>query len=266
MIRLVPPLSLDGRFSATDLPDELHLPLLNNMVTPRIVSSSMTPTIQAGDQLELGPPTVLTIGTIVVFRTGTLLVCHRVTAIDEQGMLSTKGDATAGIGESVQPDAVIGVVTGVIRESTHISMAEHPGKCLTPTHTASLSHLIRKGLARSIGWIIGVLGKVPLVQNMLSLLFRKAARVDVLIPAPLRSLPSHSTVTSFKLQECHDTARLMAVSHRQQPTQYVVRLGPWRLAQYHPITGVILLRQSLKDAGLEPFIRQCCGAPKTPPP
>ena len=63
------------------------------MVVPRIVSSSMTPTIQEGDRLEPSPPTSLTVGAIVVFRNDTMLVCHRVTAIDAQGTLSTRGDA-----------------------------------------------------------------------------------------------------------------------------------------------------------------------------
>ena len=62
MIQLLPPLTLDGRFSAQDLPDALQLPLLNSMAVPRIVSSSMAPTIQAGDRLELRPPAALTIG------------------------------------------------------------------------------------------------------------------------------------------------------------------------------------------------------------
>ena len=68
MIHLLPPLTLDGRFSVQDLPDPLQLPLLQSMVTPRIVSSSMAPTIQEGDRLELGPPTSLAVGAIVVFR------------------------------------------------------------------------------------------------------------------------------------------------------------------------------------------------------
>ena len=71
MIHLLPPLSLDGRFSTQDLPNELQLTLLNNMVVPRIVSSSMLPTIQEGDRLELSPPTSLTVGVIVVFRNDT---------------------------------------------------------------------------------------------------------------------------------------------------------------------------------------------------
>ncbi|HZC82765.1 MAG TPA: hypothetical protein VE222_13825, partial [Nitrospiraceae bacterium] len=61
MIHLVPSLTLDGRFSVQDFPNALQLPLLNNMVVPRIVSSSMTPTIQRGDRLELNPPISLSI-------------------------------------------------------------------------------------------------------------------------------------------------------------------------------------------------------------
>ena len=51
MIQLLPSSGLDDRFAVQDLPDELQLPLLSNMVVSRIVSSSMTPTIQAGDRL-----------------------------------------------------------------------------------------------------------------------------------------------------------------------------------------------------------------------
>lgn len=93
VIQLLPLLSLDGRFAAQDLPHELQLTLLNSIVVPRIVSSSMTPTIQAADKLELSPATSLAVGSVVVFRNDSLLICQRITAIDPQGTLSTRGDA-----------------------------------------------------------------------------------------------------------------------------------------------------------------------------
>ena len=52
MIHLLPPLSLDGRFSTQDLPNELQLTLLNNMVVPRIVSSSLSPSWIVGSMLD----------------------------------------------------------------------------------------------------------------------------------------------------------------------------------------------------------------------
>lgn len=265
MIHLAFPITLDGRFSAQDLPHELQLPLLNNMVVPRIVSSSMTPTIHAGDRLDLTPPTSLTIGTIVVFRTAPLLVCHRITAIDEQGTLSTKGDATDGAGETVQPSAVIGVVTGVLREGRYLSLKQSPRRSSATARPTNLKTSIQDGLVRLLTRRLPVLARYSFCRHMLALLLRWTATVDVLIPAPLRSFPSHSRVASFTLRRFPETAALLAGSNGQNPTHYVVRLGPWRLAQYDPATGSILLRQSLLDAGLEPFLRQCCGAGNTTP-
>lgn len=261
MIRLLPPLTLFGRFSAQDLPDELQLPLLNNIVVPRVVSSSMAPTIQAGDRLELTAPTSLTIGTIVVFRTDTLLICHRIIAIDEQGTLSTKGDTTDGACEIVQPGAVIGVVTGVMRKDTYVPLNQslHRASATTAQPTG-LTVRIQDALIRSLTRSLRLLARYSFCRHMLARLLRRAARVEVLIPAPLRSFPSHSMVASFRLRRFPESAELLAASNGQKPTHYVVRLGPWRLAQYDPVTGSILLRQSLQNAGLEPFIRQCCGA------
>ena len=256
MIHLLPSLTFDGRFSAKDLPDALQLPLLNSIVVPRIVSSSMTPTIQEGDRLELSPPTSLIVGAIVVFRNDTILVCHRITAIDPQGTLSTRGDATLGACEVVQPGAVIGVVTGVMREGAHVSLGQNPRMSSADAQPTSLKGRVRTVVVRAVTQSIRVLARFSLFQHMLAILLRWTAMVDVLTPAPIQSLPSHSKVTSYTLQMFPHIAGLLAASIGQKPTRYVVRLGPWRLAQYDPATKSLLLRQSIRDAGLESFVRQ----------
>ena len=256
MIHLLPPLSLDGRFSTLDLPNELQLTLLNNMVVPRIVSSSMLPTIQEGDRLELSPPTSLTAGVIVVFRNDTLLICHRITAIDPHGTLSTRGDATQGACEIVQPGAVIGVVTGVLREGAHISLGNSPHISSATAQPRRLDRRARTTVVRSITRSIGVLAKRPLFQPILVSLLRWTATVDVLTPTPLQSLPSHAKVASITLRAFPHMAGLLAPSNGQKPTRYIVRLGPWRLAHYDPVTEALVLRQSLQYAGLESFIRR----------
>jgi len=219
----------------------------------------MAPTIQAGDRLELGPPTALTIGTIIVFRNDNLLVCHRITAIDPQGTLSTRGDATQDASEVVQPGSVIGVVTGVMREGTHISLEGNPSKAPVTTQSRSLKSRVPNGIVRSFGQSVQLLTRHSVFQDMLSLLLRWTVMVDVLTPAPLQSLPSHSKVASFTLRMFPHMAGLLTASIAQKPTRYVLRLGPWRLAQYDPATESFLLRHSLQDAGLEPFFRQICG-------
>ena len=254
MIQLLPPLTLDSRFVVQDLPDVLQLPLLHNMVVPRIVSSSMTPTIQAGDKLELSPPTSLTVSMIVVFRNDTLLVCHRITAIDPQGTLSMRGDATQGPCEIVQPSSVIGVVTGVIRDGAYVSLRQSPPMSSTVAKPTSLTHRMRTVVVRSVTQSIRVLARLPLFQHMLAILLRWTATVDVLTQAPLRSLPSHSKIASFRLRMSPHITELLPTYNGQQPAQYAVRLGPWRLAQYDLATESLLLRQSLREAGLEPFI------------
>jgi len=256
VIRLLPPLTLNSRFSAQDLPDELHLPLLNSIVVPRIVSSSMIPTIQEGDRLELSPPTSLTVGTIVLFRSGTMFVCHRITVIDAQGTLSTRGDAMHGACEVVQPDSVIGVVTGVMRNGTHIAFGPYPQISSATAQPTSVKSHIRTAAVRLVIQSIRVLARSSLFQHMLAMLLRWTATVDVLAPAPLQSLPAHSKVASFTLRSVPHIAGLLAASNRQKPARYTVRLGPWRLAHYHAATESLLLRQSLQDAGLEPSIRQ----------
>ena len=258
MIHLVPSLTLGGRFSAQDLPDALQLPLLNSMVAPRIVSSSMTPTIQEGDRLELSPPISLTVGAIVVFRNDTMLVCHRITAIDPHGTLSTRGDATQGACEIVLPGSVIGVVTGVMRGGTHVSIGQGPHMSSAAAQPTSHKSRVRTVVVQSVTQSIRVLARFSLFQHLLALLLRWTARVDVLTPAPLQSLPSHSKVASFTLRMFPHIAGLLIASNGQKSTRYVVRLGPWRLAQYDPATESLLLRQSLQDAGLESFVRQIC--------
>lgn len=254
MIHLLPMRTVDGRFSLQDVPDALHWPLLNSLVVPRIISSSMTPTIQTDDRLELRPPSCLTVGAIVVFRTENMFICHRIIAIDAQGILTTKGDAADGPGEAVQSASVIGVVRGVMREGRHIAFDECPDRLFASTDWPILRNRVRAAVVRSVIRITCVCATFSLFHNMLPRLLRRTARMDAFAPAPLRSLPSHFRVDSFRLQEFPD---FNAARNGPQPTHYVLRLGPWRLAQYEPATGSLLLRQSLQDAGLEPFIRQC---------
>ena len=263
MIHLLPLFTLDGRFTAQDVPDALQLSLLNRMVVPRIVSSSMTPTIQAGDRLELSHPTTLAVGTIVVFRNDTLLVCHRITAIDSQGTLSTRGDATQGACEIIQPNAVIGVVTGVVRAGTHVSLGQRPRMTSAAAQPRNLTSRIRTVVIRSVIRNIRVLSRFSFFQPILALLLRWTATVDVLTPTPLQSLPSHTKVASFTLRMYPHMAGLLTASTGQKPTHFVLRLGPWRLAQYDPATESLLLRQSLQDAGLEAFFRRIFGERQT---
>jgi hypothetical protein len=260
VIHLLPPLTLTNRFSVQDLPDPLQLPLLQSMVTPRIVSSSMTPTIQAGDRLELDPPTSLAVGAIVVFRHDTQLVCHRIAAIDTYGRLSTRGDAMQGSCEVVQPGSVIGTVIGVVRNGIHLSFDQSPRKLSAAVSLSSLMSRIRSAAVQSMPQSVRVLTRFSPFRLILATLFRWTATVDAFTPAPLQSFPSLSKVASVTLRMFPLMSGLLAASIEQKPTRYMIRLGSWRLAQYDPTTETLLLRQPLRDAGLESIFRQIFSA------
>ncbi len=255
MIQLVSPLTLDDRFSAQDLPDVLQLPVLDCMAVPRIVSSSMAPTIHAGDSLQLSPPAAFGIGAIIVFRKDTVLVCHRITAIDSQGMLSTKGDATLGTCEVVQPDSVIGVVTGVMRGGTYISLRHNPRMSSPATQPSCLTNHVRTVNIRFVARSIRAFASFRYSRPILAGLLRCTATIDVLAPAPLRSIRSHTRIASYTLRMFSNRSDHLSASLKQRPTSYALRLGPWRLAHYDPATQSLLLRQSLRDAGLGPLVQ-----------
>jgi hypothetical protein len=255
MIQLVSPLTLDDRFSVQDLPDAVQLPILDCMAVPRVVSSSMGPTIQAGDSLELGPPTPLGIGAIIVFRNDTVLVCHRITAIDRQGMLSTRGDATLGACEIVQPDSVIGVVTGVMRRGTYISLGHNLLKSSAAIQPSGFTSPVRPVVVRFVARSIRAFASFRCSQAILTELLRWTATIDVLAPTPLRSLHSDTTIATYRLRMLSNMGGLRSASIEQRQIRYVLRLGQWRLAQYDPAAESLLIRQSLRDGGLEPLIR-----------
>ena len=263
MIHLLHSLTPDGLFSAKDLPAPLQLPLLNSMIAPRIVSSSMMPSIQEGDRLELSPPTSFTIGAIVVFRHDAMLVCHRITAIDSQGILSTRGDATQGACEIVQPGSVIGVVTGVLREGIHFPLGQGPPMPSAEAQPTSYTSGVRTIILQFITLSLPVLARGSFFRRMLGTLLQWTATVDVLAPAPLRSLSSHSKIASFMVRKSSHRAGLLVASREQQSARFVVRLGSWQLARYDQATESLLLRRSLRQAGLEPFVRHIFGRAHT---
>lgn len=260
MIQVRPLLSLHGSFEAQDLPPELQLTLLTSIVKPLIVSSSMAPTIQAGDRLELSPPTSLTVGSIVVFRNDSLLVCHRIMGVDQQGTLSTRGDATQSPCEIVQPSSVIGIVTGLLRGNRYLSLEESLQMPPTATQPTGPKSPVRTLVIQSISRTMRILTRFSLLRQMATLLLQWTATVDVFTPAPLRSLPSLSKTASFTLRTFPWMAGLLGDSDKEKPARYVIRLGPWRMAQYDPTSASLLLRQSLRDAGLEPFFLQIFAA------
>lgn len=142
----------------------------------------------------------------------------------------------------------------MLRKGTYVSFGQGPSTSSASAQQNSLKSRVWAVAVRSVTRSIRALAGFSIIQHILAFLLRWTATVDVVTPTLLRSLPSHSTVASFTLRMSPHSAELLTTSNRQKLARYVVRLGPWRVAQYDPTTASLLLRQSLQEAGLEPFI------------
>lgn len=86
-----------------------------------VLSDSMIPTLRAGDVIVTIPPDQgISVGDIVVYKAGRLLVTHRVVTV-EAGGLRTKGDANEAEDPALVPSsAIVGLYQGRIPFAGHL--------------------------------------------------------------------------------------------------------------------------------------------------
>ncbi len=122
-----------------DLPELRDLLLRLRTVRLRIVSRSMAPTLEPGDEILVEPATVdvLLPGDLLLFEHRRALLCHRLLDRSPE-CLVTRGDATTGDGERIGPDQVWGKVVEV-RKRTGWGALQAGLRC-------RLAGLLRRGL------------------------------------------------------------------------------------------------------------------------
>ncbi len=85
----------------------------------RVGSWSMYPALRKGDQLMVEPasPAQLQVGDLLLFHHHGQLICHRLLSLENVGpgaRIVTKGDATTGPGEVLEPGQILGRVVAEI--------------------------------------------------------------------------------------------------------------------------------------------------------
>ena len=78
-----------------------------------VLSGSMEPSIQVGDLIIVSENAPYAVGDTVVYQNGSMLVVHRVTAIDGD-MITAKGDANDTADRPINRNAVKGAVVAVV--------------------------------------------------------------------------------------------------------------------------------------------------------
>lgn len=236
------------------------LPLLSSphetpLITLRVASWSMFPTLQKGDVLEIEEAHDIRPGDIVVFRRDNMLICHRVTGYGRHGELLTAGDRTRESGEAVPLRDVLAKVRAFRRRGKRL-LANRP---MQPTPTARLRlWLDRFFMAWKTAWRRWVeaiwerLSRSPRGRALLSRLIRRTARVHVLGRPPLHSLGALPVVRrkTIRLDEVERTP-LGLMAPATEGLRLEVRLGPYWLGACDPASGEVVLRPSVENLGLE---------------
>jgi hypothetical protein len=253
--RLQSALTATTVFSAGELPVEVQNSLWHRVVTPRIVSTSMVPTLQPGDRLELAAPHVLHIGDLVVYREGHLLICHRMVGL-ETHYAYTKGDASDGPSAPVTRSNILWRVTAVFRDGHRLSIPPAPQTLKLKGQPMERPGAFWQTHVRvSIRWVQTQIARLPCAHAIRPLI-RHYAVVDVMERAPLVSLEGYVHQGTFKLFSLPSLSAYLATSDMDSGRiMLVIRLGSWPLGwcrlspwstELRPIAANLGLTDALK--------------------
>lgn len=255
---LVSPSTATAIFSANDLPEEVHEPILKGVVNLRVISWSMSPTLQKGDYLELGQPGALHTGDVIVFRQNHLFICHRIDRLDGQH-LYMQGDASEGPPERINSSEVVGRVIAILRNGTRLAVPPRPDR----TQFGSRSRLERyaewgqeqsRSLLRTlVRWVVALPFAGLGTRRLLGII----ATVDVMEQAPLRSVTSYAKRHTFRLCHSADLQKYLfslQIDHRR--IRLVIRAGPLYLGTCDLSPWSLSIRPAAVPLGLEAYFHE----------
>jgi hypothetical protein len=249
----------DGWFASSYLSNEDRLAILQR--TPmRVVSWSMFPTILKGDLIEVCAPDHLTVGDIVVYLHGPVLVCHRVKALSTDGTLLTGGDAGEHVVERIEQSRVLAKVVAVVRgrKRLQISHSAHPSAFVLLRYLTD--HWISRGreqLRRGLGNVARWLRRHPALQRALFAVLRRCFTAHVTVSGPVDTVPTERVllVCQFPLRE----ADLDLLRRSGAPDQWInvrVRCRRLLLGSLDTKTGEQTLHPLAEGLGFERLFDQ----------
>ncbi|MFO0730508.1 MAG: S24/S26 family peptidase [Nitrospiraceae bacterium] len=224
--------------SAADLSEQVPLSLIGNRVTFRVASDSMTPTLQAGDELTIGPATGLRIGDLVLYESEEGLVCHRLRATNEAGELVMSGDAAPSATEAVDGARVKGLVSAVIPRRASQQY---------------LRHLVRQAGRRLL---LGPLGRIGVALLMPWLTVTICARTSIRSMALWHPIDRARGLSRRTLE-----TRLAKTAADQRPLSLRVSFGSTMLGSLECASGRIEVGAVGRRFGLDRLFHEIADRP-----
>lgn len=233
-----------ARFSAAALPDSCQGPALQYVVTPRVASWSMYPTLCPGDRLELSQAGTPRAGDLLVFRRPSGPVCHRLVARHDT-LLLTKGDACSGPPEQVLPQDVLGIVVAVTRGSTRVEVNQLSRLAPPFPWTRAVARL-SVTLTRTCRLLAGTVIRPALQHHRLGgFIARQITRyatIERFEASPLRTLDA----AAARRPSERPTDRK---EYRERPSLLTIRLGRIYLGSFDPGANALDIRPILAGTG-----------------
>jgi len=239
------------RFPITALPESCQGTALQHLMTLRVASWSMYPTLYKGDRLELGPAELLQVGDLVVFQRPFGLVCHRLVARHDQ-LLLTKGDACSAPPEQVMIREVLGIVIAVVRGSSRAAAADLAGLAPPPPWHRLLDYLNVTLFERSRRIAARFIRPVllhPRLGNFLARQITRCATIERVGASPVQSL---NVPTVSNAPELPSDLK----DHLHLPPMLEIRLGPVYLGVFDQGSKMLDIRPILAGTGVELALSQ----------
>lgn len=240
-------------FAVHALPEPVQETVLGGLVHPLVISSSMAPTLLPGDRLDLEPADQVETGDLVVFRRGTLLVCHRVEGRAGDAWFM-KGDAVTGSPERVARRDIIARVRAADRAGVRVPVSRRP-----PAQEQSsgghrpVSNVIppAERLRAAIGRLMASATAMPLIRRPSRWLVFHLAQVDVLERAPLSSFRAEVWRGSVRLPDRERLRHAVAARPDLSQVTLILRIGPLYLGTCTLVPWSLRLRHAASALDLE---------------
>jgi len=258
MIAHLEPVLGDTTFLILDIVPAGNIPQIGSVFSFTVTSWSMFPTIHQGDVLTIESSDRICVGDVIVFVLSGALVCHRVTSMQADGVLCTRGDAANQEDAPIRLHHVIGRVSAVQRGSSRFAPAPSPTKASLTDRLLMRMALLRALLGeRLVGWALNMLATLKRPQTVRAVarfFLARHVRFYLGVRAPLQSVQAYCFVPLPKAS--YDGTHAGPLPPGFDATSDVLihaRFGRHRLGTFHPASSTMCVRRAASGLGLEEY-------------
>jgi hypothetical protein len=247
-----------ARFSLLDVGIAEDLPRVSHLLTLKVTSWSMFPTIHKGDLIEIEPAARIQVGDVVIFRSGDALVCHRVAVVLSSQEILTRGDGSTEPDKPVRRDDLVGKVTAIIRRGQRRDPLFIPAPTLVSVlrlHGDLFFGRLQAWIVAEGLWLWQRLKRRSIIQRLSAYMLRKGVKFSVGVRASIRLMHAYQcySLSRYPVKD-EILERIPPDFKRSDDLILLAYLGPYRLGTFQLSSGELKIRQPVTGLGLEDWL------------